>query len=286
MLETFGGTGGPAPTFEQEDPEELHKLMLVWDAKSLLRLRPGPVDRRRCSRVFGSFKSPGKFRQIGDRRGQNSYEAKLEGVSHELPQGFLLSRLWVPRFSHQLIGSSTDRKDFYSQSFRLRDFVGTRAFEGYCAWAGGSPPVGLDFSPLPPLLHLGLLCWTWTPRCTVVSLPFFRAMPAEWSWQRQRMLASSSVRVFCLRLRMGGSLRSTLSVERDPGLGSSSTTSFAFPLSLSADRPVPLPIRNGSCAEQSGVMIGRASGDPTTRTFSGLGCLPLPVLSVTPLPQV
>ncbi|CAE7398354.1 folD [Symbiodinium sp. CCMP2592] len=149
VLRTFAGTQGPAPSFERESREELHKLMLVWDAKSLLRLCPGPLEDRLCSRVFGSFKKPGQFRQIGDRRGQNALEARLEGVSHELPQGYLLTRLSVPRFTHQLLGSSTDRRDFYSQcrvsrarsftnavkpGFRLRDFLGTKACAEYSDW--------------------------------------------------------------------------------------------------------------------------------------------------------
>ncbi|CAE7546574.1 unnamed protein product [Symbiodinium sp. CCMP2592] len=163
----FAGTGGPKPSFARESPAELMKLMLVWDAKSLLSLRPGPVDPSWCSRIFGSFKGPGKFRQIGDRRGPNSYEAKLEGVSHELPQGFLLTRVSVPRFSHQLLGSTTDRKDFYSQCgvsyeracsnavrpiFRLGDFLGTKAFEKYvaCVRASTLPPAAFAHSRCPP----------------------------------------------------------------------------------------------------------------------------------------
>ena len=112
VLRTFPGTGGPSPSFSKENAGEVLKLLKVWDAKSLLRLCPGPLEDRLCSRVFGAFKSPGCFRQIGDRRGPNSLEAKLDGVSHELPQGFLLTKLGLPRFTHQLRGSSTDRKDF------------------------------------------------------------------------------------------------------------------------------------------------------------------------------
>ena len=67
----------------------------------------------------------------------------MEGVSHELLQAFLLMRLWVPKFTHQLLGSTTDRKVFYSQcgisyeractnsvrpTFKLGDFVGARLF--------------------------------------------------------------------------------------------------------------------------------------------------------------
>ncbi|CAE7257929.1 TRO [Symbiodinium sp. CCMP2592] len=101
VLETFPGSCGPAPSFKHENPEEVFKLMKVWDAKGLLTLRPGIIPDIRCSRVFGSFQSPGKFRQIGDRRGQNGLEARLDGVSHLLPQGFLLTKLHPGALLHE-----------------------------------------------------------------------------------------------------------------------------------------------------------------------------------------
>ena len=162
LLETFPGTGAPAPSFDQEDPAETMKLFRVWDARSLLKLRPGPLPDRRCTRVFGAFKAKDRFRQIGDRRGQNSYESYLEGVSQELPAGFMLTRLTVPRFTHQLYGSTTDRRDFYTQCavsrerahtnavkpcFRLCDFVGLRAHKDYCDWVRSLPSSALGSSP-------------------------------------------------------------------------------------------------------------------------------------------
>ncbi|CAE7571859.1 unnamed protein product, partial [Symbiodinium necroappetens] len=70
-----------------ESPDMLLQLLKVWDARSLLQLR----------------------------RGQNSYECRLEGVSPELPAGFLLTNAVKP-------------------CLLLRDFVGTKAFEHYVAW--------------------------------------------------------------------------------------------------------------------------------------------------------
>ncbi|OLP93386.1 hypothetical protein AK812_SmicGene24713 [Symbiodinium microadriaticum] len=172
ILETFKGAGAPAPSFDQESPDMLLRLLKIWDARSLLQLKPGPLPDRRCTRVFGSFKSTGKFRQIGDRRGQNSYECRLEGVSRELPAGFLLTKLTVPRFSHRLCGSTTDRRDFYTQCrvsperaarnavkpcLPLRAFVGTTAFEHYVTWvdsrAGPHRPRA-SLAPRPALLDL------------------------------------------------------------------------------------------------------------------------------------
>ena len=146
----FSGTGGPHPTFAKENVAETLALMKVWDAKGLLVLRPAPVDEDRLTRVFGAWKAPGKFRQIGDRRGQNSYEAKLRGPSCQLPTGQIMTRLSVPRFTHQLLGSSVDRKDFYHQAkvsrqkafanatgpvMSLSDFRGTGAYDDFLGWA-------------------------------------------------------------------------------------------------------------------------------------------------------
>ena len=79
VLEASAGLKGPSPSFGREDRAEVFRLMKVWDAKAPLLLWPGVLPDIRCSRVFGSFKSPGKFRQIGDRRGPNSLESRLDG---------------------------------------------------------------------------------------------------------------------------------------------------------------------------------------------------------------
>ncbi|CAE7902362.1 unnamed protein product [Symbiodinium sp. KB8] len=92
-------------------------MRLAYLEPRLLETLPG---------VFGAFKAKDRFRQIGDRRGQNSFESYLEGVSQELAAGFMLTRLTAPRFSHQLHGSTTDR---------LRDFVGLRAHKDYLEFA-------------------------------------------------------------------------------------------------------------------------------------------------------
>ena len=293
VLETFGGTGGPSPSFEQEDPEELLKLMLVWDSKSLLRLRPGPVDRKRCSRVFGSCKSPGKFRQIGDRRGQNSFEAKLDGVSHELPQGFLLSRLWLPRYTHQLIGSSTDRKDFYTQCGVTLERSFTNPFSGLAVSSGpvplnttalGSSSLRLPsptFPRAPSLPRLGLLSWTWRLLSTVASLPCFRVTLVEWNWRRQRMRVSWSKKESSPLPSMVGFLLSTLSVVRAPGPGSLSTTFSASPQSSCAARLGPPRIPNESSGVPNEGMPEKVYGGPTTRTSSGPRSLPSPAPNAT-----
>ena len=162
----FPATLAPCASFEREDKDELLALCKIWDAAGLLDLAPGPLPDRALTRVFGAFKAEGVQRQIGDRRGQNSKECKLDGVSRFLPTGPLLCRLHVPR-GCCLVGSVTDRRDFYTQAgvsfersrtntcgpaFSLADFRGTGAYRSYRhrvdsgeAWALTSCEGVLDF---------------------------------------------------------------------------------------------------------------------------------------------
>ena len=122
------------------------------------------------TRLFGAVKSPGKLRQIGDRRGRNSYECHLGGPSRYLPAGQLLCRIHVPLGSC-LAGSLTDRKDFYSQakiseqrswtnaigpSFKLREFLDTSAAQSLLSRGRFSEQCGRSLGTLessrPPAL--------------------------------------------------------------------------------------------------------------------------------------
>ncbi|CAE7462864.1 unnamed protein product, partial [Symbiodinium necroappetens] len=111
----FAGTGGPCATFLGENKREILKLARIWDAAGLLSLTAGPLPDRLLTRVFRAYKAPGKQRQIGDRRGQNSWESRLAGPSKWLPTGPLLCRLHVPE-GFCAVGSVTDRRDFYTQA--------------------------------------------------------------------------------------------------------------------------------------------------------------------------
>ena len=117
----FPGTQGPHATFEREDKAELLELCKLWDARGLLGIVPGPLPDSHLTRVFGAFKAPGKQRQIGDRRGMNSFELRF------LPTGPLLAKLHVPRWTSCLVGSVTDRKDFYHQAQVSKERVATNA---------------------------------------------------------------------------------------------------------------------------------------------------------------
>ena len=99
-------------------------------------------------RVFQVFKNETQDRQIGDRRLPNASEYHVAGPSKNLPPGHLLVQLWLKRGSQRLLGSVTDRRDFYHQaevslerartnmlpiSYDLEDFRGTKAFDEYLA---------------------------------------------------------------------------------------------------------------------------------------------------------
>ena len=108
--------GAPLPNLSAESRDENLALARVWDAKSLLRLHPGPLCDGHFSRVFNAFKNEGQDRQIGDRRIPNARERHIDGPSRYLRPGSMLTTLSVPRFSHGVLGSITDRRDYYHQA--------------------------------------------------------------------------------------------------------------------------------------------------------------------------
>ena len=134
------------PNFKAEKPEECLKLALLWDVRGLLFLADSPLWPGYFSRVFNAYKSPDKDRQIGDRRLPNMSEYHVNGPSKFLPQGQQLVMLRLPRFTHCLRGSVTDRRDFYHQAavtperartnmlpfaFPVSEFAGTRAWTSF-----------------------------------------------------------------------------------------------------------------------------------------------------------
>ena len=108
--------GAILPDFKQEDPKENFRLARLWDSRGLLHLEDRPLCPGHHSRVFNAFKSTVQDRQIGDRRIPTSREYRLDGPSKSLPSGSLLCGISVPRFTHQLLGSITDRRDYYHQA--------------------------------------------------------------------------------------------------------------------------------------------------------------------------
>ena len=67
-------------------------------------------------KVFNCYKNVFTDRQIGDQRIPNSRERAIDGPSHHLPPGFLLTNLRIEPYEECLVGSITDRRDFYHQA--------------------------------------------------------------------------------------------------------------------------------------------------------------------------
>eukprot|EP00438_Fugacium_kawagutii_P004405 Skav208533 [mRNA] locus=scaffold3037:172332:179238:+ [translate_table: standard] len=136
----------PVPNFANEDRQEYLKLAKKWDTLGLLRLTDAPLEPGLFCKVFNTYKDFQWDRQIGDRRILNNHECAAGGPSRHLPVGPLLLGFQLPRFSHKLRGSLTDRRDFYSQaavtqerarsnitpfSFSRQELSGTKALRIY-----------------------------------------------------------------------------------------------------------------------------------------------------------
>ena len=116
LLHGQSTSGAQVPNFQYESKEENLALAKLWDKNGLLWLARKPICEGHFSRVFNAHKSDTVDRQIGDRRIPNSRERRLDGPSRHLPPGFLLTNLQVAPFREQVIGSVTDRRDFYHQA--------------------------------------------------------------------------------------------------------------------------------------------------------------------------
>eukprot|EP00439_Symbiodinium_sp_Y106_P057394 s126_g8.t1 len=115
VLRSIPANDLPYPAASLDKKSTTLQLMKLWSAKGLLRVFPGPAAERDLCRTFGSYKSEQADRMIGDRRGPNSLEGRLRGPSRFLPPGQVLTNVSVPRYTHILVGASTDRADFYHQ---------------------------------------------------------------------------------------------------------------------------------------------------------------------------
>ena len=136
------------PCFKYEKREVNLQLAKVWDVNGLLALFDAPQAPGHFCRVFQVYKSDALDRQIGDRRWPNAFEYHVQGPSRHLPPGHLLCQLHVEKGKEKLLGSVTDRRDFYHQakvsesraqsnmlpfSYLLEDFKGTKAYDEFLA---------------------------------------------------------------------------------------------------------------------------------------------------------
>ena len=134
------------PIFKYENKQSNFELAKLWDVNGLLTLFDSPAAPGLFCRVFQVYKSSLHDRQIGDRRYPNACEYHVPGPSKDLPPGHLLAQIHVKRGREKLLGSITDRRDFYHQasvsssrastnmlpfSYPIEDFRGTAAYERY-----------------------------------------------------------------------------------------------------------------------------------------------------------
>ena len=105
----------PKLTETMEDTAALAKL---WDAHSLLYIHDYDMEGYRADelvRVFGALKDSSRDRQIGDRRGRNLHELRIQGPSSSLPSATDLGDIFINPMVHRVSIHITDRKDFYHQ---------------------------------------------------------------------------------------------------------------------------------------------------------------------------
>eukprot|EP00435_Cladocopium_sp_Y103_P025220 s568_g6.t1 len=128
------------PDSSKESKDENEKLCRLWDVKGLLSLFPSLPEDRLCCRVFNAHKNALVDRQIGDRRWVNGAELHPTGPSAYLPSGPAITMIHCER-SMKLVGSASDRRDFYHQAAvsRERAFSNVLPFEFLADhWRGSS----------------------------------------------------------------------------------------------------------------------------------------------------
>ena len=128
ILRHYKKVSWPGPDFSRESRPENLKLAKLWSSKALLSL----FDEKPpfFCRVFNAHKSETTDRQIGDRRFANGGELHPNGPSFALPSGATICQMHCPK-GHVLIGSASDRRDFYHQAAvtRERAFTNCLPFE-------------------------------------------------------------------------------------------------------------------------------------------------------------
>ena len=110
----------------RDSPSSVGHLARLWDVRGLLFIHDGreyePFSAKTlfdCPhdwiKVFNCYKSELVDRQIGDRRGANYRENRIEGPSLSLPSGTDLVDIYVNPSEEYLATAVTDRKDYYHQ---------------------------------------------------------------------------------------------------------------------------------------------------------------------------
>ncbi|CAE7306808.1 unnamed protein product [Symbiodinium necroappetens] len=189
--------GCEVPNLEAESWSENLSLARLWSAQGLLGLVQGEPQQRYRSRVFNAFKDAIRDRQIGDRRLANIGERHMQGPSADLPPGFLLAGLVVPRFRAQVTGYCSDRKDFYHQ-FRVTE---ERASTNSLAFGYSAAELGPEVMSRSPVL--------WEQGAPTSSLtPCFRSL-----YQGDHMGVEFVLAAHASLLKYGGALLDHTSLQ-------------------------------------------------------------------------
>ena len=114
------GLRPPAGSYPKmtETCEELAGLAFLWDKQNLLYVHSYDIPTyypEEQVRIFGAMKDAERDRQIGDKRGRNFAEGKVQGPSCSLPSASDLAELRLDRKTQKITLSITDRRDFYHQ---------------------------------------------------------------------------------------------------------------------------------------------------------------------------
>ena len=102
------------PNFSVDAPETALALFKKWEDLGLLVLHPREhvtIGDSGRVKIFNAFKNSEHYRQIGDRRERNSWEARIPGPSAALPVGSWITRLCIPP-GHGVKLCVTDRSDY------------------------------------------------------------------------------------------------------------------------------------------------------------------------------
>ena len=105
---------GPHPAM-RDSQQEVAKLARLWDRQGLLALHQDHRAIGSLVKVFNVKKNSTMDRQIGDRRGQNSYECRVRGPSINLPAGSDIMDLKLDVRTQKIVLMISDRKDYYHQ---------------------------------------------------------------------------------------------------------------------------------------------------------------------------
>ena len=101
----------------RDSQQEIVGLMHLWDSRGLLVLHEHDVPSlfpHECVRIFNCYKNVDCDRQIGDRRGRNFCEMRLQGPSKRLPAGPDVFEMFLD-VGERIHVSVSDRRDFYHQ---------------------------------------------------------------------------------------------------------------------------------------------------------------------------